>query len=220
MDEADCSHTDIETAIGLSTAEEAFEAVASERRLGVLAELIDDRGQPRTRTFTELFEASDADTTAGFAYHLRQLDGTFVRETDAGYTLTYAGRSVLDAIRAGEFTDRIDLEPRELPESCPLCGSASLTAASEDNVLSVECEGCERSVLSCPFPPAGLRAHPSEELPDALDAQQRHRIELATAPSARFMISASIVAGSTSDRLVCERTTWANSRGRPARSTR
>jgi hypothetical protein len=179
MAEQESQLTSEEPTAELASAQQAFEAVASERRLSVLTELVDEQGHPRTRTFTELFEASDADTTAGFAYHLRQLDGTFVRETDAEYTLTYAGRTVLDAIDGGEFTEVVDRDPIELEESCPLCGSASLTAQSRDNVLTVRCSGCDRSVLSVPSPPAAFRTHTPDELPEAIDAQHRHRIELA-----------------------------------------
>ncbi|MEF8852978.1 MAG: hypothetical protein V5A28_11250 [Haloarculaceae archaeon] len=45
-----------------------------------------------------MFAATDEETTAGFAYHLRQLTGEFVRQRDdERYELTDAGRAATTA---------------------------------------------------------------------------------------------------------------------------
>lgn len=84
---------------------EAFQALASEVRVSVLCALLAaERAGETSRTFSELRAATDADTSAGFAYHLRQLDDHFVRRTGEGYVLTPAGRRAAEAIVAGTFT--------------------------------------------------------------------------------------------------------------------
>ena len=84
---------------------EAFQALASEVRVTVLCELLAaERAGETPSTFSELQEAADADSSAGFAYHLRQLDDHFVYRTTDGYELTPAGRRAARAIVSGTFT--------------------------------------------------------------------------------------------------------------------
>jgi len=56
---------------------EAFGALAGETRTAVVRALA-DVADPLA--FSGLFERTDEETTAGFAYHLRQLTGQFVRK--------------------------------------------------------------------------------------------------------------------------------------------
>ena len=93
-----------ERAGGLAPSE-AFQALASEVRVTVLCELLAaERAGESPCTFSELQKAADADSSAGFAYHLRQLDGHFVSQTTDGYELTPAGRRAAQAIVSGAFT--------------------------------------------------------------------------------------------------------------------
>jgi hypothetical protein len=86
-------------------ASDAFQTLASDVRLAVLLHLLraDRRGD--APTFSDLQAAVDSDSSARFAYHLRQLDGHFVRKAGDGYELTAAGRRAAEAVLAGEFTD-------------------------------------------------------------------------------------------------------------------
>ncbi|NHN40594.1 ArsR family transcriptional regulator [Halorubellus sp. JP-L1] len=160
---------------------DAFQALAGDPRVRVLAALA---GAPDGRaTFTELFEATDVDTTAGFAYHLRQLDDRFVRKIpeDDGdgdaYALTDAGRRVARAIEAGAYTDRVDEDPVPLDEDCPLCADpVGLHASVADNVTRVACTACGRDVLALPFPPSGYATRDPETVPEAVDRHHRRRI--------------------------------------------
>lgn len=86
----------------LAASEDAFQALASDVRLAVLLALLRADHAP---TFSELQSAADSDSSAGFAYHLRQLDGRFVRKVGEGYELTQAGRRAAEAVLAGTFTD-------------------------------------------------------------------------------------------------------------------
>jgi hypothetical protein len=161
----------------------AFGALADENRVAALRALADADG---ALSFSELFAASPADTTAGFAYHLRQLDGGFVRkvggddgdENDAddandepaGYRLTDAGRRTARAMAAGTLTDTAEFEPVAVGDPCPLCGG-DLLAAGRDNAVTVACGDCQQAVLQLPFPPAG---HADRDAADLLAAFDRH----------------------------------------------
>ncbi|WP_435349582.1 DUF7351 domain-containing protein [Haloarchaeobius sp. HRN-SO-5] len=158
------------------TASDAFQALGNETRMTVLQALVAD-GRPVTRSFSALFEATDEDTTAGFAYHLRQLVGPFVRKrADEDYELTDAGLRVARSIAAGEYTASVDRDPVSLPEPCPLCGDAELAARVADNVTTVGCGACEHDLLELPFPPAGYATHDDDDLPAAFGRYHRHRI--------------------------------------------
>lgn len=175
----------------VSLPSDAFQALGNDVRTGVLETLAERTAGDETSSasFSELYEASDVDTTAGFAYHLRQLEGSYVRkvrngsdssETDAddgeGYELTYAGRRIARAIAAGTYTRRVDHPSVALEDPCPFCDRETLEARSRDNVVTVSCAGCDRTVLDLGFPPSGLESH-GEDFPDALDRYHRHRLD-------------------------------------------
>lgn len=172
---------------GLDAASEAFKLLANETRVGVLRALFDTDGghvTPTARTFTELYEASGESTTAGFAYHLRQLVGHYLTKTEGEgdepdtYSLTYAGLQVARGVAAGTYTESVDREPVSLEEPCPFCAETALELRVRDNLTTVGCGACDREVLSLPFPPGGFRSHDEESLPRAFDTHHRHRIAL------------------------------------------
>lgn len=153
---------------------DAFGALGGETRLDVVRAL--DADAPRA--FSELFDATDEDTSAGFAYHLRQLTDRFVRRRrDERYELTDAGRSVARALRAGTYTASVDRGPVELDEECPVCADPELVATVEDNVTAVACESCGSPLLRLPLPPGGYADRATADLPDAVDAHHRRRIQ-------------------------------------------
>ncbi|WP_436907177.1 DUF7351 domain-containing protein [Halosimplex marinum] len=153
---------------------DAFGALGGETRLTVVEAL--DEASPRT--FSGLVDATDADTSAGFAYHLRQLTGRFVRQrADERYELTDAGRSVARALAAGTYTASIDRDPVALEDPCPLCDEEDLVAAVADNVTEVRCERCGGTVLRLSLPPGGYADRDADGFADALDAHHRRRIE-------------------------------------------
>ncbi|MFD1512944.1 DUF7351 domain-containing protein [Halomarina rubra] len=174
---------------------EAFAPLGNEVRTRTLAALLDD-GMPTRRRFSELFEASGADTSAGFAYHLRQLTDHYLRETDDGYALTDAGVRMARAIASGTYTDSVDRDPVPVADPCPFCGAGGedegagevdgaegddhpgLHAGAHDNTVAITCSACERTVLSLGFPPGGFRSHDDESFPRALDRLYRHRVGL------------------------------------------
>jgi hypothetical protein len=86
-------------------ATDAFQALASDTRVAVLVHLLRAaRDGDLPQTFSELQAAVGSDSSAGFAYHLRQLDGRFVERRDEGYVLTDAGERAARAVVSGAFT--------------------------------------------------------------------------------------------------------------------
>ncbi|MDH5020521.1 DUF7347 domain-containing protein [Halobacterium rubrum] len=106
-DEQSAAGGDDGAAVGdrLAASEDAFQALASDVRLAVLVHLLRADREGRRPSFSALQSAAGSDSSAGFAYHLRQLDGRFVRKTDSGYELTQAGRRAAEAVLAGTFTN-------------------------------------------------------------------------------------------------------------------
>lgn len=167
-----------ETEQATTPADDAFAALSDETRLAAVSAVAAAEEPP---TFTDLFEASDADTSAGFAYHLRQLTDRYLRkhpETER-YELTYAGRAVARALDAGTFTERVDRAPTGVDGDCPVCGASALAAAVADNVVAVACRDCETDLLALPFPPRGVRERNTADVVDAFDAYHRRRVALA-----------------------------------------
>ncbi|QLH79285.1 helix-turn-helix transcriptional regulator [Halosimplex rubrum] len=159
---------------GAAAPSDAFGALGGETRLAVVRAL----DAASLRTFSDLVDATGADTSAGFAYHLRQLTDRFVRQReDERYELTDAGRSVARALRAGIYTASVDREPVDLPDPCPICREDGLVAAVADNVTEVGCERCDGTVLRLSLPPGGYAGRDSDEFADAIDAHHRRRIE-------------------------------------------
>lgn len=153
---------------------DAFQALGNELRLATLRQLAAEG----PCSFSTLAEASDADTSAGFAYHLRQIDGQFVRQRgDERYELTAAGRAVARSMRSGVYTQSVDLDSIALDEACPFCREESLTATVDDSVTTVACEECDATLSRLPLPPGGYDERDPDSIPDALDAYHRRRIE-------------------------------------------
>lgn len=181
--------TDTVTSDVVSEPSDAFQALGNEIRIGILETMLehvdadaedeeaddfDDDVDRHTRTrltFSELFETTGLETSAQFAYHLEQLVGLYLRKTESGYELTYSGLQIARAIATGAYTHRVDHPPISLAEPCPFCETDALEAQSSDNVVTVACRGCDRSLLSLQFPPAGLVAHGESESDSDSDSE-------------------------------------------------
>lgn len=160
-------------------ADDAFSALGNATRLRALQTLASADEPP---TFTELFEAIDEDTTAGFAYHLRQLADRYVRKEPESerYHLTYAGRQAARALSSGSYTERVNREPESVDGDCPVCDGSGLEARVADNFVVVACTDCQTELLSLPFPPSGARDRDTNETLAAFDSFHRSRVRLLT----------------------------------------
>ncbi|OIB59363.1 DUF7351 domain-containing protein [Natrialba sp. SSL1] len=177
----------------VSDPSDAFQALGNEVRMGILETMLEwtdgaAESERSTPSFSMLFEASEVDTSAGFAYHLDELVGPYLRKineessADAdsgadGYELTYAGEQIARAIATGTYTQRVDHPPVPLEDDCPFCEHDALTAQASDNRVTVACGHCERRLLRLDLPPAGLESH-GESFPAAFDRYHRHRLSL------------------------------------------
>ncbi|MFC7072773.1 ArsR/SmtB family transcription factor [Halovenus rubra] len=150
----------------------AFQQLGNKARVDILRLLTADG----PCSFSTLFEASDSDTSAGFAYHLRQLDDRFVRQrADERWELTAAGREAARTVVSGEFTRGVDHDAVTLSEPCPLCHEGALTLSVSRSTAEVACSGCGESVMRLSFPPSG-HIRDEDDLPGALDTYHRNRI--------------------------------------------
>lgn len=87
-------------------ASEQFQTLAHEVRITVLVELLAaEVADTIPVSFSRLQTAAGADSSAGFAYHLRQLTGQYVTQTEAGYVLTPAGRQIARMVIDGNVAD-------------------------------------------------------------------------------------------------------------------
>lgn len=165
-----CASTDHDDEEGPTPAA-AFQQLGNETRLDVVRRLSADG----PCSFSDLFAASDSDSSAGFAYHLRQLDQFVRQRDDERWELTAAGREAARTVQAGDFTADVDHEEVALDETCPLCREATLELSVSGGVTEVTCTGCGESVVRLSFPPGGLRRE-EDGLPGALDTYHRNRI--------------------------------------------
>lgn len=123
--------------------------------------------------FARLRRRSEVDDSGRFNYHPGKLRGTFVRRTDAGYELTYAGRQVIGAIYAGIYTANATVEALPVDGNRPVC-DGDLVAAYEGETARIDCAECGEFRNAFSFPPGSLDQFGREELPFAFDRWMRH----------------------------------------------
>jgi DNA-binding transcriptional ArsR family regulator len=150
----------------------AFSILGNETRLTILHELGEAAGP---LSFGELRAAVAPDDTGNFNYHLGKLVDHFVRKTDDGYELRYAGEQVVRAVRAGTMTRDPTLAPRTIDERCPYCGTPVEMSYDDERIL-VRCPDCDGvaageyasgTIMNYGFPPAGLAGRSREAVVDA-----------------------------------------------------
>lgn len=157
----------------------AFEFLAAEPRMDVLRALAAARREGATPLpFSALRRRTDIDDSGRFNYHLGKLVGTFVEKTDAGYDLSYAGRSVVAAVTAGTYTGTERKGPKQLDEDCVLCGAA-VTARYADGELAVRCAN-DHGLFVTGFPPGAAADMEMSTLLEVASLRTHQRIEFAT----------------------------------------
>lgn len=166
----DDAPTDEHTARDGLSPEDAFSALGNEIRLTILQALWEapDECVP----FSDLRERVGVADPGRLNYHLTRLTDHFIRRTEDGYELRYAGERILRAVRAGVITEDPVIEPTEVDDTCPYCG-ATVEMRYEDDRLTVRCTECAGLVggafppgtyMSYDFPPAGLDNRTPEEV--------------------------------------------------------
>lgn len=151
----------------------AFALLGHEHRVDILRALLDASrdGVETPIPFARLFERTEIDVSSQFSYHLDELTGQFVRDTDDGYELRYAGWKVATAILAGTYNERAEFGPTDIAGACPHCDVETLRAAYEQEWLTVSCRSCESRLVRYPIPPGVVQ---SRSVPEILQAFDRY----------------------------------------------
>lgn len=174
---------------------EAFAALGNETRLEILNALWELRGvedifpgQPVP--FSTLRKHVGMSDGSQFNYHLKQLVGRFVRQTEGGYQLRRAGAYVINAMLAGTLTDKVTLDGISIDTPCPLCGASVVLNVGTDRTidwLTPCCTACEGSFKAPGVPsgalelvdllsPAGTRGRTPTETYHAQSIWTKHQV--------------------------------------------
>lgn len=116
----------------------AIAALGDETRLGVLRTL-GEAAEPLS--FSELHRLSDCESSANFSYHLDQLRGHFIHQTEAGYVLRQAGRRVIEAVFAEAVPGTTGFGRSPVDWPCFRCGSPVEVSFREGHV-GLYCAAC------------------------------------------------------------------------------
>lgn len=155
--------------------DEAFSVLGNETRLSILRVLgdADDRV-----AFSELRERVGMRDSGQFNYHLNQLVGHFVDQTDEGYELRQPGKRVIQAVLSGAVTEDPVIEPTPIDFPCPFCDEPCEAGYSQ-GLVELYCRECtnlgrnERApdmatekghIGGLSLPPAGVRDRAIDEI--------------------------------------------------------
>lgn len=144
-------------------AADVFAAVANQTRIDILQALW-NVGDPMP--FSEVQATVGVEDGGRFNYHLGELVGRFVRRTGDGYELTFAGEQFVGALYSGTYTDSAVMAPLEVGV-CPTC-DGRLEATYEDEIVTVTCDDCGRTITRFGAPPGLVAAADRSELPQVL----------------------------------------------------
>lgn len=171
---------------------EAFEILGNDTRLAVLLALWEAKepGPPLSEpsdppvSFSELRERVGMRDSGQFNYHLDKLVGTFIEQTDEGYTLTTAAERILSAVLAGTLTDTPSFEGEPIDAECYRCGSPVVVDYS-DRTFRRRCTNCEGiwqdpeapsgALVWAYRPPAALENRTIQEFNREGNTRDRHR---------------------------------------------
>ncbi|MFB6268124.1 MAG: ArsR family transcriptional regulator [Halodesulfurarchaeum sp.] len=146
--------------------DEAFSLVADETRFGILRELWEaTNGDDGAVSFSDLWDRSAVDDSGRFNYHLDKLTPRFVRQTESGYRLTFAGERVIGAAISGVYTesDVRTVDPLEVGD-CPAC-NGPIEASYEGGQIVIQCADCDLLITHVQAPPVLAAGHEPADLP-------------------------------------------------------
>lgn len=142
--------------------EGVFSLLGNEIRVDILRALWET---PDTHTtFSELYDAVEMSDTGQFNYHLGKLVGTFIRKTEEGYELSFAGEHIIGAVLSGVYTETGNIDPIDIDDPCHRCGG-QLRAHYSDEYVRIECDDCEIVVIDLDVPPGILDGRDRADLP-------------------------------------------------------
>lgn len=164
------------------TLEESIAILGEQTRMEILVELgeawDEKRHQQRSLGFSELMERVGISDSGRFNYHLEKLVGTFVTKKQEGYQLLNPGRRLYQIMASGTLTER-EMDISFTVNDCPSCDGTIEACYRNDNVLFVQCLGCEKLYGAIPFSPRGFEHRTEAEAFDAVSRIFHNDIRLA-----------------------------------------
>ena len=171
MDDADEGSTEVRSP------EDAFALLGHDIRVSIVQALWEFDNEPAS--FSELQDAIPISDSGQFNYHLGELVGVFVQETEKGYKLNYAGRSVVGAILDGTYTKQRYVPEYNAGISCATCG-AELVASYSESAFRIRCRECEQLVSRIDLPPGAVDDRDEGELIETASYWTRSKFSLIT----------------------------------------
>ena len=150
----------------------AFGVLADATRIAILQAFaralegadVDSNDPLPALSFSEVYDRVDVDSTSQLSYHLEQLEGTYLRRTDDGWTFTFAGESIVRLVLSGAYAGDVDFDPVPVDTPCPICDADRLHVVVDDLLLFWECEDCKRRMGGLPVTPAQVRDRDPEDV--------------------------------------------------------
>lgn len=147
---------------------DAVASLGNRTRLEILLALAeaerDHRMQYYAMSFTDLYRTVDVESSSQFSYHLTQLVGQFVAETEDGYHLTYAGNKFVRAVLSGVYESAPAFGTVDVDGRCVFCSETSLVATLADELFVVRCTACDSGLITDFLPRSQARNRTPSEL--------------------------------------------------------
>ncbi|WP_436923013.1 winged helix-turn-helix domain-containing protein [Halosimplex amylolyticum] len=196
MSDADQTESPLEAtadAVG-RRATDAFALLGDETRLAILLaiwERHDLRADDNAVAFSQIAERVGHDDPGNLRYHLKKLEGQFVRQRDerGGYELRVPAQKLVRAVISGAGVHDERLEPAAIDQRCPFCDARTVMSYREGTLFWAchECDGMTPGrdfasfdppgpLTAQPFDPAGLREWSPEGLRAASAVVGRRRL--------------------------------------------
>lgn len=155
---------------------DSFSRLANTIRLEVLHVLA---RESTPLPYGELFERVSVSDSGQFNYHLRQLRGEYVRQTDDGYELRQTGVRAANVLASNTLQKGIERPPSEIESECGRCGSTHVEIGYQQGEALVRCRACDRSLTRFDFPPEAARTLSLDAFVDAYAQRTRKYVALA-----------------------------------------
>lgn len=147
--------------------------------------------------FSEVYDHVDVDNTSKLSYHLGELDGTYLRKGEDGYSLSHAGERIVRLLLSGNYEQLDPFGPEPVSGTCLFCGEENLRARLSDQFFRIDCAACERPVAGHPVTPAQVRTRDGEAVVRSVTLQSVEDYRLIRrgfCPACGADLSASVVA--------------------------
>lgn len=154
-----------------NSAADIFRLLSDETRVDILravavaqAELEEAGSGPAELAFSDIYDHIDVENTSKLSYHLGELTGTYLRKSEAGYSLSHAGERIVRFILSGNYEEPDSFGPEPVSGVCVFCGEEALEASLSQQFFRIDCTACEQQVAGQPITPAQARTRETAAL--------------------------------------------------------